>query len=350
MIALFSAGKHSPSETTHQTTLQGVVYQLDVALDDYDTQRNGIIFIYNMTGSKYTNFDYDLSQKILNLLKGAYPARLKKVLIVTAPLWFKAPFRILQLFVREKLRDRVHMINSSQLPLHVGKECLPEELGGTLKVDHAVWLAHCNKVHQDDMGDLCPSVPADKKLFSTITSSISGSPAGSSAGSSSNSSPVGTIKKNGDLSNSTLANGDVSCDLIAINTENSEAHNGSLSSYSELEVYEEIPDELEATGVSLQEFIESLNIKGKKGLHDEYSYIKSSPPTGELARSRANATKNRYIDVLCYDHSRVKLPVIDDDPSSDYINANYVDGYRQKRAFISTQGNLPLFFASRQLF
>lgn len=40
-------------------------------------------------------------------LQGAYPARLKKVLIVSAPLWFKAPFRILRLFVREKLRDRV---------------------------------------------------------------------------------------------------------------------------------------------------------------------------------------------------------------------------------------------------
>ncbi|UYV72522.1 hypothetical protein LAZ67_9003544 [Cordylochernes scorpioides] len=59
-----------------------------------------------MADSKYANFDYELSQKILNLLKGGYPARLKKVLIVDAPLWFKAPFRILRLFVKEKLRDR----------------------------------------------------------------------------------------------------------------------------------------------------------------------------------------------------------------------------------------------------
>ena len=47
-----------------------------------------------MANSKYSNFDYDLSQKMLTLLKGAYPARLKKVLIVTAPLWFKAPFKV----------------------------------------------------------------------------------------------------------------------------------------------------------------------------------------------------------------------------------------------------------------
>ena len=100
----------------HKTTLQGVVYQLDVAMEQVihekliitamslttttnssfqtETQRGGLVFIYNMAGSKYSNFDYDLSQKMLTLLKGAYPARLKKVLIVTAPLWFKAPFKV----------------------------------------------------------------------------------------------------------------------------------------------------------------------------------------------------------------------------------------------------------------
>lgn len=57
-----------------------------------------------------------------------------------------------------------------------------------------------------------------------------------------------------------------------------------------------------------------------------------------LYRARANAPKNRYSDVLCYDHSRVLLSQIDDDPNSDYINANFVDGYKQKNAFISTQG------------
>lgn len=43
--------------------------------------------------------------------QGGYPARLKKVLIVTAPLWFKAPFKVLRLFVREKLRDRVYTVS-----------------------------------------------------------------------------------------------------------------------------------------------------------------------------------------------------------------------------------------------
>ena len=56
---------------------------------------------------------------------------------------------------------------------------------------------------------------------------------------------------------------------------------------------------------------------------------------------RTNLAKNRYTDVLCFDHSRVLLSQVDGDPCSDYINANFVDGYKQKNAFISTQGPLP---------
>lgn len=72
-------------------------------------------------------------------LQGGYPARLKKVLIVTAPLWFKAPFKILRLFVREKLRERVFTVSIPQLSLHVPRESLPVRLGGTLEVDHSSW-------------------------------------------------------------------------------------------------------------------------------------------------------------------------------------------------------------------
>jgi len=117
-IALFNLSHHDPADVTHQTVLQCVVFQLDVALEEVETQRNGLVFIYNMTNSKYSNFDYDLSQKMLTLLKGCYPARLKKVLIVTAPLWFKAPFKVLRLFVREKLRDRVFTVSIPQVSLN----------------------------------------------------------------------------------------------------------------------------------------------------------------------------------------------------------------------------------------
>jgi tyrosine-protein phosphatase non-receptor type 9 len=46
--------------------------------------------------------------------------------------------------------------------------------------------------------------------------------------------------------------------------------------------------------------------------------------------------------VVCLDDSRVKLRSLTDEflLDSDYIHANYVDGYKQKNAYISTQGPL----------
>ena len=41
------------------------------------------------------------------------------------------------------------------------------------------------------------------------------------------------------------------------------------------------------------------------------------------------------------DYSRVHLAPIGNDPFSDYINANYVDGYERERAYIAAQGPLP---------
>lgn len=58
--------------------------------------------------------------------------------------------------------------------------------------------------------------------------------------------------------------------------------------------------------------------------------------TTEAFNNLANRTKNRYQNIPCWDHSRVVLSS-DDPAGSDYIHANYVDGYCWKKKFIATQ-------------
>lgn len=44
----------------------------------------------------------------------------------------------------------------------------------------------------------------------------------------------------------------------------------------------------------------------------------------EASLMAENRAKNRYTNILTYDHSRVKLSYVDNEPGADFINANYI--------------------------
>ena len=58
------------------------------------------------------------------------------------------------------------------------------------------------------------------------------------------------------------------------------------------------------------------------------------------AKLPTNIAKNRYRDILPYDHSAVVLRPLPNDPSSDYINASHIPGFSKERRYIATQGPL----------
>uniref|UniRef100_A0A0N4YZZ3 protein-tyrosine-phosphatase n=1 Tax=Parastrongyloides trichosuri TaxID=131310 RepID=A0A0N4YZZ3_PARTI len=98
--------------------------------------------------------------------------------------------------------------------------------------------------------------------------------------------------------------------------------------------------------VKIQDFLEHVRLMSADSdfrfseEYEEFRKVGVNQPciASELPVNRA---KNRFTNILPYDHSRVKLTATDDDEGSDYVNANYIPGFNSRREFIAAQGPLP---------
>uniref|UniRef100_A0A3P9M0U7 Receptor-type tyrosine-protein phosphatase alpha n=1 Tax=Oryzias latipes TaxID=8090 RepID=A0A3P9M0U7_ORYLA len=77
-----------------------------------------------------------------------------------------------------------------------------------------------------------------------------------------------------------------------------------------------------------------------KLFREEFNALPNCPiqATCDAASKEENKEKNRYVNILPYDHSRVHLLSLEGVPDSDFINASFINGYQEKNKFIAAQG------------
>ncbi|XP_069101709.1 tyrosine-protein phosphatase 99A-like isoform X3 [Argopecten irradians] len=112
-------------------------------------------------------------------------------------------------------------------------------------------------------------------------------------------------------------------------------------------------EEISYPPIAVPDFLQhvrSLHADSDVGFSQEFADINKQTCgwtiRADASNQHENKSKNRYINIIAFDHSRVMLkPINGRLRSSDYINANYADGYKKPKAYIATQGPLPSTFA-----
>jgi len=91
---------------------------------------------------------------------------------------------------------------------------------------------------------------------------------------------------------------------------------------------------------NFQEYFNSLSQNQNYQFSEKFKTIQAVPQgVSDNTDREVNRPKNRYTNIKAYDHTRVKLRP-SSTPGSDYINANYIDGYKKRAAYIACQGPL----------
>ncbi|XP_054161930.1 tyrosine-protein phosphatase 99A-like isoform X2 [Oppia nitens] len=114
----------------------------------------------------------------------------------------------------------------------------------------------------------------------------------------------------------------------------------------------EIFDDSEYTSVPVSQWskhVQDLHADGDLGFSREYEAIQQATDLDlscQHSQLLENKNKNRYVNIVAYDHTRVVLKPLSTQKKNgvDYINANYIDGYGKSQAYIGTQGPLPSTF------
>jgi len=130
-------------EVTRESMCRFMWYAFHAALENENAQKHGVVTLfYNRNPMRLNQFDRKRTKLNVKSMKGCLPVRLKAIMLCQPPSWFSVAWPLIQLFLGERLRQRVSLHKgSTEQVLHtiqkqggLRPEILPRDIGG-----HCVW-------------------------------------------------------------------------------------------------------------------------------------------------------------------------------------------------------------------
>lgn len=113
----------------------------DFLLNKEEIQKHGVVAIQNMENVARANLNQKAVRHVLDSLQNCVPIRLGGVYVCHQPFFFTAVFKVLRLFMKEKLRRRFHLMGSdrSKLTQFIEPKNIPKDLDGESDFDIDAW-------------------------------------------------------------------------------------------------------------------------------------------------------------------------------------------------------------------
>jgi len=128
------------ANTSTQDFCRAVFFLLQRCITDPITQRQGFLFICDLRGTSMTSVDYRLIKAVINMLQNRFPGRLKRVLLLEPPRFFKMAFKMIKPLIAEKYLEKMSIVSLPEILQHAPASNLFKEYGGELEYDHSKFL------------------------------------------------------------------------------------------------------------------------------------------------------------------------------------------------------------------
>jgi len=142
-LFVINAARHVPSQTpdSQENALRLAFFMAEkLTSQDVRTQRIGVTLISNMAGMEWASFDNQFQRSIIDFFQNNVPARVKNILLYKCPWWVSMMVRMVSPFLKEKMRNRIHICEEGDLQQFIETDQLPVDLGGTYEYDHEAWI------------------------------------------------------------------------------------------------------------------------------------------------------------------------------------------------------------------